>query len=172
MNFQVVFRADLVDPTAFIARQAVVTGQVTMAAESSVWFGAVVRGDTQGIEIGPQSNVQDLALLHSDAGVECRLGARVTVGHAAIVHGAVVEDDCLIGMRATLLNRVRIGAGSLIAAGSLVTEGTVIPPGSLVMGSPATVRRAVTPADLERIKHAAQHYVKLAAAYRLAQESP
>lgn len=171
MNFQVVFRPELVDPTAFIARQAVVTGQVTLAAESSVWFGAVVRGDTQGIEIGPQSNVQDLALLHSDAGVECRLGARVTVGHAAIVHGAVVEDDCLIGMRATLLNRTRIGAGSLIAAGSLVTEGTVIPPGSLVMGSPATVRRAVTPADLERIKYAAQHYVKLAAAYRQAQES-
>ncbi len=172
MNFQVVFRPDLIDPTAFIARQAVVTGQVQMAAESSIWFGAVARGDTQGIQIGAQSNVQDLALLHSDAGVECRLGARVTVGHGAIVHGSIVEDDCLIGMRATLLNHVHVGAGSLIAAGSLVTEGTIIPPGSVVMGSPAIVRRSVTPTDLERIQYAAQHYVKLAAAYRQQQESP
>lgn len=171
MNFQVVFRPDLIDPTAFIARQAVVTGQVHLAAESSIWFGAVVRGDTQRIEIGAQSNVQDLALLHSDAGVECRLGARVTIGHAAIVHGCVVEDDCLIGMRATLLNHVRIGAGSLVAAGSLVTEGTIIPPGSVVMGTPAVVRRAVTPADIERIQYAAQHYVKLAAAYRQQERS-
>lgn len=172
MNFQVVFRPDLIDPTAFIARQAVVTGQVQMAAESSIWFGAVARGDTQGIQIGAQSNVQDLALLHSDAGVECHLGARVTVGHGAIVHGSIVEDDCLIGMRATLLNHVHVGAGSLIAAGSLVTEGTIIPPGSVVMGSPAIVRRSVTPTDWERIQHAAQHYVKLAAAYRQQQESP
>lgn len=170
MNFQVVFRPDLIDPTAFIAAQAVVTGHVQMAAESSIWFGAVARGDTQGIEIGPQSNVQDLALLHSDAGVECRLGARVTVGHAAIVHGCVVEDDCLIGMRATLLNHSRIGAGSLVAAGSLVTEGMIIPPGSVVMGSPAVVRRAVTKEDLARIQYAAQHYVKLAAEYRQQQE--
>jgi carbonic anhydrase/acetyltransferase-like protein (isoleucine patch superfamily) len=170
MDFQIVFRPELIDPTAFVARQAVVTGDVRIAAEASVWFGAIVRGDTHAIEIGPQSNVQDLGLLHTDAGIECRLGARVTVGHGAIVHGSIVEDDCLIGMRATLLNHVRIGAGSLIAAGSLVTEGTVIPPGSVVMGAPAVVRRAVTPTDLARIQHAAQHYVKLAAAYRQQQE--
>jgi carbonic anhydrase/acetyltransferase-like protein (isoleucine patch superfamily) len=126
----------------------------------------VLRGDSHPLIIGSGSNVQDLALLHSDSGIECRLGDRVTVGHAAIVHGAVVEDDCLIGMRATLLNRVHIGAGSLVAAGSLVPEGTVIPPGSLVMGTPATVRRQVTAADRARIEHAAQHYLKLAQAYR------
>lgn len=172
MDFHVEFRPDLLHPSAYIAPHAVVTGHVTLGPEASVWFGAVVRGDTQPIEIGPQSNVQDLALLHSDAGLVCRLGARVTVGHAAIVHGAVVEDDCLIGMRATLLNRVHVGAGSLIAAGSLVTEGTIIPPGSVVMGAPATVRRAVSDVDRQRIEYAAQHYVKLAAAYRKAAQRP
>lgn len=169
MNFEVGFRAELIEPSVFIAPQAIVTGHVRIGAESSIWFGAVVRGDTHSIEIGPQSNVQDLALLHTDAGIVCQLGARVTVGHGAIVHGSIVEDDCLIGMRATLLNHSRIGAGSLIAAGSLVTEGTIIPPGSLVMGAPAVVRRSVSDSDLARIKDAAQHYVKLAAAYRLQQ---
>lgn len=172
MEFHVAFRSDLVHPSVYLAPQAVVTGHVSIAEEASVWFGAVIRGDTQPIEIGPQSNVQDLALLHSDAGLVCRLGARVTVGHAAIVHGAVVEDDCLIGIRATLLNRVHIGAGSLVAAGSLVTEGTIIPPGSVVMGAPATVRRAVSAADRQRMEYAAQHYVKLAAAYRKAAHRP
>lgn len=172
MEFHVAFRPDLVHPSAYLAPQAVVTGHVSIAEEASVWFGAVIRGDTQPIEIGPQSNVQDLALLHSDAGLVCRLGSRVTVGHAAIVHGAVVEDDCLIGIRATLLNRVYIGAGSLVAAGSLVTEGTIIPPGSVVMGAPATVRRLVSAADRQRMEYAAQHYVKLAAAYRKAAHRP
>ncbi|MBL8892659.1 MAG: gamma carbonic anhydrase family protein [Planctomycetaceae bacterium] len=172
MNFEVGFQAGLVDPSVFIAPQAIVRGQVRIDADSSIWFGAVVRGDTHAIEIGPQSNVQDLALLHTDAGITCRLGARVTVGHGAIVHGSIVEDDCLIGMRATLLNHTRIGAGSLVAAGSLVTEGTIIPPRSLVMGAPAVVRRVVNDTDLARIKHAAQHYVKLAAAYRLQQLQP
>jgi carbonic anhydrase/acetyltransferase-like protein (isoleucine patch superfamily) len=166
MNPFTQFQPALLDPSVFIAPTAVVTGAVHIAAGSSVWFGAVLRGDSHPLEIGLDTNVQDLALLHSDAGIECRLGNRVSVGHAAIVHGAIVEDDCLIGMRATLLNRVRIGAGSLVAAGSLVPEGTVIPPGSLVMGAPATVRRQITPADRARIEHAAQHYQKLAQAYR------
>ena len=166
MDFYIGFQPDLVDPLAFIAANATITGQVKIGPHASVWFGAVIRADTQGIEIGAGSNIQDLALLHSDAGVICRLGKRVTVGHAAIVHGAVVEDDCMIGMRATLLNHVHVGAGSLIAAGSLVTEGTAIPPGSVVMGAPATVRRAVTAADRKRIAYAAEHYVKLATAYQ------
>lgn len=155
-----------IDPTAFVAQGAVVIGDVQIQANASVWFGAVVRGDTETIFIGSGSNVQDLSLLHADQGVPCTLGNNVTVGHAAIVHGAIVEDDCLIGMRATILNGVRIGKGSLIAAGSLVTEGTVIPPGSVVMGSPASVRRVVTETDTARIAHAAEHYIQLAQVYR------
>lgn len=155
-----------IDPSAFVAQGAVVIGDVQIQANASVWFGAVVRGDTETIFIGSGSNVQDLSLLHADQGVPCTLGNNVTVGHAAIVHGAIVEDDCLIGMRATILNGVRIGKGSLIAAGSLVTEGTVIPPGSVVMGSPASVRRVVTETDTVRIAHAAEHYIQLAQVYR------
>jgi len=153
-------------PDVFIAKGATVVGDVTLEEGSSVWFGAVIRGDTQPIVVGKGSNVQDLALMHADKGFPCELGKNVTVGHAAIVHGAIVEDDCLIGIRATLLNGVRIGKGSLVAAGALVTEGTIIPPGSVVMGSPATVKRSVTERDLARIQYAPGHYRKLAAEFR------
>jgi carbonic anhydrase/acetyltransferase-like protein (isoleucine patch superfamily) len=166
------FRPDLLAASVYLADSAVVTGHVSIDEESSVWFGAVVRGDTQPIEIGVGTNVQDLALLHSDAGVVCRLGNHVTVGHAAIVHGAIVGDHCLIGMRATLLNHVRVGPGSLIAAGSLLTEGFEVPPGSVVMGAPATVRRSVTPEDTRRIQYAAEHYARLAKCYRQSRRSP
>jgi len=167
--FSTTFRPQQIQPSAFIADNAKIVGDVTIAENASVWFGAVIRGDTESIVIGEGSNVQDLSLLHADSGVICRLGKNVTVGHAAIVHGAIIGDDCMIGMRATLLNHVQIGKGSLIAAGSLVTEGTIIPPGSVVMGSPATVRRQVTPKDTQRIQHAASHYVKLAQAYKKSQ---
>ncbi len=160
------FRPELVDPSVFIAPGAIVLGDVTMAAESSVWFNAVVRGDTDSIRIGRQSNVQDLAVIHCDEGVPCTIGDRVTLGHAAIVHGATLEDDCLIGIRAVVMNGARIGAGSLIAVGALITEGVEIPPGSLVMGVPGKVIRQITERDLERIRHAASHYVGAAKAYR------
>lgn len=150
----------------FIADSATVVGDVTLEEGSSVWFGAVIRGDTQPIVVGEGSNIQDLALMHADKGFPCELGKNVTVGHAAIVHGAIVEDDCLIGIRATLLNGVRIGKGSLVAAGALVTEGTVIPPGSVVMGSPAKVKRSVTEKDLDRINYAPGHYRKLAEQFK------
>lgn len=170
-SYQVTTRPDLIHPTAWVAGNATVTGQVHLGAECSVWFGTVIRGDTQAIEVDTGTNIQDLALLHADADVPCRLGQRVTVGHAAIVHGAIVEDDCMIGIRATLLNHVVIGRGSLVAAGSLVTEGTIIPPNSVVMGAPATVKRRTTDRDWKRIVYAAEHYQKLKEAYRQAKQS-
>jgi len=157
---------ELVDSTAFIAPGAVVIGDVTIGAESSVWFGAVVRGDTEAIRIGKQTNVQDGCVLHADAGFPCALGDRVTLGHGAIVHGASVEDDCLIGMRAVVMNGAKIGRGSIVAVGSIVTEGMEIPPGSVVMGQPAKVRRETTERDRGRIRHAADHYVESSKAYR------
>lgn len=159
------FRAELIDPTAFIAPGAVVIGDVTMAPESSIWFGAVLRGDIEAIRIGSQSNVQDLCCLHADEGLPCVLGDRVTLGHGAIVHGATVEDDVMIAMRAVVMNGARIGRGSLIAAGAIVTEGTEIPPGSVVMGTPGKVKREAGEYEAELIRHAAEHYVESARRY-------
>ena len=155
-------RDDLIDPTALVTITATVLGDVTIGPESSVWYGAVVRGDSEPIRIGRQTNVQDLCVLHADPGFPCALGDRVTVGHGAIVHGATVEDDVMIGMRAVIMNGAHIGKGSLIAVAALVTEGTVIPPGSVVMGMPGKVVRQDTDRDQQRIAHAAKHYVETA----------
>lgn len=159
-------REELLDPTVYIAPGAVVLGDVTMGAESSIWFNAVVRGDTEAIRIGTQTNVQDLCVLHADAGFPCVLGNRVTLGHAAIVHGATVEDDCMIGMRAVVMNGAKIGHGSIVAVGAVVTEGTEIPPDSVVMGLPGKVIRSVTEQDSERIAHAAAHYSEQAKIFK------
>jgi len=159
-------RPKLVDPAAFIAPGAVVVGDVNIGAESSIWFGAIIRGDSEAIRIGSQTNIQDGCVLHADEGIPCNLGDRVTLGHGAIVHGATVEDDCLIGMRAVVMNGAKIGRGSIVAVGSVVTERTEIPPGSVVMGQPARVKRLATERDLARIRHAAEHYVAAAKAYR------
>lgn len=159
-------RVELRAASAWIAPSATVVGEVHLGEQSSVWFGAVIRGDCAPISIGARTNVQDLACLHSDAGLPCQVGADVTIGHAAIVHGAIVEDEVLIGIRATILNGARIGTGSLIAAAALVTEGCVIPPRSLVMGVPGKVVRQLTEAELERIRHGTQHYVAAAARYK------
>ena len=166
-SMSIQFRGELIDPTAFIASSAIVLGDVTVAAEASLWFGAVARGDAEAIRIGRQSNVQDGAILHADPGLPCLLGDRVTLGHGAIVHGAVVGDDAMIGIRATVLNGAQIGSGSIVGAGAVVTERTVIPPNSLVLGIPGKVVRPTTAADWERIAHAAAHYVALAQRYRL-----
>jgi carbonic anhydrase/acetyltransferase-like protein (isoleucine patch superfamily) len=160
------YRPELVEPTAFVAPDAVVVGDVAIGGEASVWFGAVIRGDSEAIRIGRQTNVQDGCILHADAGYPCTLGDRVTLGHGAIVHGAMVEDDCLIGMRAVVMNGARIGRGTIVAVGSIVTEGTQVPPGSVVIGQPAKVKREVTERDRERIRHAAEHYVAAAKVYR------
>lgn len=161
-----------VHPSAFIAPGAVVVGDVTVGAEASLWFGTVVRGDVGAVVIGPQTNVQDGCILHAEADRPCVLGARVSLGHGAIVHAAHVEDETLIGIRATVLNGARIGRGSMVAAGALVPPGGVVPPDSLVMGIPARVVRPVSEADRERIRRTADHYVAYARAYRAAYPQP
>jgi len=157
---------ELVHPSAFVAPGAVVVGNVTVGAEASLWFGVVVRGDSEAVVIGPQSNVQDGCILHADPGQPCLLGARVSLGHGAIVHGARVEDDVLIGMRATVLNGAQIGSGSVVAAGALVTSGMVVPPHSLVMGVPAKVVRPASERDQALIRTTAEHYVEFGRRYR------
>ena len=159
-------RPELVDPTAWIAPGAVVLGDVTIGPESTVWYHAVIRGDTHSIRIGRGTNIQDGSVLHTDPGLVCTLGDRVTIGHAAIVHGATIEDDCLIGMKAVVMNGAKIGRGSIVAVGALVTEGTEIPPGSVAMGQPAKVKRQATERDLAMIRHAAEHYVEAGKVYR------
>jgi carbonic anhydrase/acetyltransferase-like protein (isoleucine patch superfamily) len=166
MDHSLRFRPELVADSAYIAPNATVCGDVELAERASIWFGAVVRGDTESIRIGPETNIQDLAVVHADPGFPCQIGARVTVGHAAIVHGAKVDDEVLIGMRAVLLNGATIGAGSVVAAGSVVLEGMVVPPGSLVAGMPARIKREVDADVRARILAAAAHYVELAQRYR------
>jgi carbonic anhydrase/acetyltransferase-like protein (isoleucine patch superfamily) len=153
-------------PTAFIASGAVVLGDVTIGERSSVWFNAVIRGDTERIVIGKETNIQDGCILHADAGFPCTLGDRVTLGHGAIVHGATIEDDVMIGMRAVVMNGARIGRGSIVAVGAIVLEEMYVPPGSVVMGTPAVIKREVTERDTNRIRHAAEHYVKAAKAFQ------
>jgi carbonic anhydrase/acetyltransferase-like protein (isoleucine patch superfamily) len=155
-----------IDPTAFIAPGAVVLGDVTLAARASVWYGAVLRGDMAPIVLGEASNIQDGTIVHVDEDKPARIGARVGVGHRAILHGCTVEDDCLIGMGSILLNDVWIGAGSVVAAGAVVPEGTRIPPGSLVVGVPARVTRAVDDALRQRIRLTWEHYVTEAERHR------
>ena len=156
----------MINKTAFIHPEAVVIGNVTLGQRASVWPTAVLRGDSDRIEVGDESNVQDGAVLHADDGVPCIVGKRVTIGHRAIVHGATVEDDCLIGMGSIVLNHAVIGAGSLVAAGALVTEGMQVPPGSLVVGIPAKVLREVDDQTRERIQRGTAAYVEMAERHR------
>jgi carbonic anhydrase/acetyltransferase-like protein (isoleucine patch superfamily) len=155
-----------VDVTAFVAPNATLIGRVTLAANSSVFYGSVLRGDTDSITIGEGSNVQDNVSMHTDSGLQLVVGSGVSIGHGAVVHGCVIEDDCLIGMGATILNRAVIGTGSLVAAGAVVLEDSVIPPGSLVAGVPAKVRRQLTADEREGVKANAEHYLVLARAHR------
>lgn len=128
-----------IDPTSFIHPRACIVGDVTLAPRTSVWPFASLRGDVDPIVLGEGSNVQDGCVIHTDRGFPVTIGRNVTLGHLAIVHGATVEDDCLIGIRAVVLNGAHIGKGSLVAAGAVVTPGTIVPPGSLVMGLPGKV---------------------------------
>ena len=153
-----------VHATAFIDDSAQVIGDVEIGEESSVWMLCVIRGDVHRIRIGNRSNVQDGTIIHVMKDTHpTTIGNDVTIGHGAIVHGCTIEDQCLIGMGAILLNGVTVGTGSIIAAGTLLPEGTQIPPRSLVMGSPGKVRRTLSDADLQEIQMYADRYV----AYRL-----
>lgn len=151
---------------AFIAPNATILGDVAIGRDASIWYGAVVRGDTESIEVGAETNIQDLAVLHADPGAPCRVGQRVGVGHRAILHGCSVEDLCLIGMGAVLLNHAHVGTGSVVAAGAVVPEGMQIPPGSVVMGVPARIVRSVDPVLAERIAGTWSRYVALARRHR------
>ncbi len=156
----------MIHPSAFIAPGAVVLGDVELGEDSSVWYQTVVRGDTERIRIGECTNLQDFTMVHADPGIPCVIGNRVTVGHRVILHGCTVEDDCLIGMGAILLNKVKVGAGSVVGAGSLLLEGMEVPPGSLAVGSPARVIRAVDDSARARIDRAWRHYVENARRHR------
>lgn len=156
-----------IDPSVFVHPAAVIIGEVTIGAESSVWPNATLRGDDGSIVIGARSSIQDGAVIHATEGRSTTvIGDRVTVGHNAIVHGAIVADDVIVGMGAILLDNARIGRHCLIGAGALVAGGKEIPPRSLVLGSPGRVVRELTDEDLEWIAYSSRRYVEQAAIYR------
>ncbi len=156
-----------VHPSAFIEESAQVIGDVEIGARCSIWFNCVVRGDVNSIRIGEESNIQDLSCLHvlKDR-YGLTIGNRVTVGHSVTLHGCVVEDLCLIGMGAIILDGARVGAGSIVAAGALVPPGMEIPPSSLVMGSPAKVKRQLNDEERALLVRSAANYIAYSAQYR------
>jgi carbonic anhydrase/acetyltransferase-like protein (isoleucine patch superfamily) len=151
--------------TAFVAPNATVVGNVTIGAHASVWFNAVVRAELDHVTIGERANVQDGAVIHVDEGFPVKLGKNVTVGHRAVVHGATVDENCIVGIGAILLNGCHIGANSIVGAGALVPEGKSFPPNSLLIGVPARVAREITPEQVARITEGADHYVAFGAGY-------
>ncbi|MGH7720489.1 MAG: gamma carbonic anhydrase family protein [Gemmatimonadaceae bacterium] len=155
-----------IDPSAFIHPRATVLGDVTLGARSSVWPCAVIRADAAPVVIGPETSVQDGTVIHVDLDVSVHVGARVTIGHRAIIHGATIEDECLIGMGAIVLNHVRVGRGSIIGAGAVCTEGMRIPPNSLVLGLPAKVVKETTPEMRARVAQGVESYLVLAEEHR------
>jgi len=159
----------VIDPSVFIAPGAVVLGDVSIGEDASVWYNAVVRGDMAPVTIGSRTNIQDLAVLHVAVDMPCTVGSRVGVGHRAILHGCTVEDDCLVGMGAMLLNRVKLGAGSVVGAGAVITENTEIPPGSLVLGVPGKVVREVDEDLRFRSGETVRHYLELAKMHKSGQ---
>lgn len=147
----------------FVHGAAVVIGRVTLGDHASVWPCAVIRGDVEAVQVGPGTNVQDGAVLHADPGFPCTVGARVTVGHRATVHGCTVGDETLIGMGATVLNGARVGRHCIVGAHALVPEGMEVPDGSLVVGVPARVRRDLTPEERADLAAQAERYMANAA---------
>ena len=151
--------APQVDPAAWIADSAEVIGNVSLGADASVWFGCVLRGDTEHMTVGEGSNIQDLSVLHADVGQPLTIGRHVTVGHKVMLHGCTIGDGSLIGIGSVVLNRAVIGRGCLVGANTLVPEGKVYPDRSLIVGSPGRVIRQLDDADLARLLNSAEHYV-------------
>ena len=153
--------------SAYIDQSAQVIGDVVVGERSSIWPNVTVRGDVNWIRIGEETSIQDNSVLHCDAGsFPLQIGSRVTVGHLAMLHGCTVEDECLIGIGAIILNGAKIGSGSVVAAGAVVPEGMQVPPQSMVMGVPAKVKRPVTLDEQERFRQNAKRYVEATAIYR------
>lgn len=166
-----IYEVDGVSPTvadsAWVADSAEVMGDVVLGDEVSVWFGVVIRGDTSAIRVSARTNVQDLSVLHSDVGLPLTIGAGVTIGHKAMLHGCTVGDDSLIGIGAVVLNGAKIGKGCLVGAGALVTEGKEFADGSMILGSPARVVRTLTPEQLADLRDSADHYVENAKRFKV-----
>ena len=155
-----------IHPQSWIAPDASVIGQVQLERNVSIWWNCVLRGDTDLLFVGENTNIQDGSVLHTDPGLQLIIGRDVTIGHRVILHGCTIGDGCLIGMGATLLNRAVIGKNCLIGANTLITENKEIPDGSMVMGSPGKVVRPLTPPEIQMLALSAQHYVHNAKRYR------
>jgi carbonic anhydrase/acetyltransferase-like protein (isoleucine patch superfamily) len=158
--------APRVAPTAWVADNAQVIGDVVIGEGASVWFGTTVRGDTDTITIGAGSNVQDGSVLHADHGVPLVIGENVTVGHQVMLHGCTIGDESLIGIGAIVLNGAQIGKNCLVGAGALVTEGKAFPDGSMIIGSPARVVKSLSPEQIEGLRQSARHYTANAERFR------
>ena len=159
-------RVDIRGEHVFVADNATLIGDVVLENNVSIWFGAVVRGDVESIRIGAGTNVQDCAVLHADPGFPLTLGKRVTLGHHAMVHGCTVGDGSLIGINAVVLNGAKIGKGCIVGANALVPEGMQIPDGSLVVGSPAKIKRQIDEAGIQNLSRIAQSYIDKIAVYK------
>jgi gamma-carbonic anhydrase len=156
----------IIPPSCFIEDTAVIIGDVVLGEDSSVWFHAVIRGDVHSIRIGDRTNVQDLCMLHVTHDTHpLSIGHEVTVGHSVVLHGCTIKDRVLVGMGAIIMDGVQLGEDSVVGAGALITEGTIVPPKSLVLGSPAKVKRTVTDQELAWIKASADNYVKYSRQY-------
>ncbi|TKB44103.1 gamma carbonic anhydrase family protein [Thalassotalea mangrovi] len=166
MIFQLDEYTPTLHPSCFVADNATVIGQVTLNADSSVWFGVVIRADNDTITIGEGSNIQDGSVLHVDPGMPMSLGKNVTIGHKVMLHGCDIGDGSLIGINAVVLNGAKIGKGCLIGANALVTENMVIPDGSLVLGSPAKVVKTLSEEQQAQLLQGASHYVENAKRYK------
>jgi carbonic anhydrase/acetyltransferase-like protein (isoleucine patch superfamily) len=160
-------RQPLLHPSVFVADNATLIGDVQIGARSSVWFGAVIRGDVFHIRIGSETSIQDNTVVHvTHERFATVVGDRVTVGHSVTLHGCTVGDLCIVGMGATVLDQVEIGERCIVGAGALLTPGTKVPPGHLVVGAPARVKRPLTEAELQWLAASAAHYVELARIYK------
>ncbi len=164
--YQLGDNAPIIDPTAYIADEATLIGQVTLAAHVSIWFNVTIRADNAAILIGANSNVQEGCVLHTDPGYALTIGSNVTIGHQAMLHGCHVGDGSLIGIQAVVLNGATIGRNCLVGAGALVTEGKTFPDNSLIIGSPAKVVRNLTEEEISRLEASAAHYVSRAEFFR------
>ena len=167
MIYQLGGSIPLIGEDTWIAPSASVIGEVSLGRNVGIWFCAVLRGDNEPIIIGDETNVQENATLHTDMGFPLTIGARCTIGHNAIVHGCTIEDGCLVGMGAIVMNGVKLGEHSLVAAGALIPEGRKIPPRSLVVGSPGKVVRTLDEEEMERLEASAAHYAEAAKRFQM-----